>query len=222
MSEESHPSPEEYDARIRKTIPQYDMLLDDALDVAVHAGIEVRYWVDVGAGTGNMAIKALSRFPRAKFTLLDISSEMLALAKRKMGSDSSYVHGSSDRMKIPDMSADVVTCIQSNHYYDEEGHAKVLSECFRILRPGGMLIVSENVASRFEAGYKVARARLKDFLIDGGRTEDEAEQFLDRYGVEYHPHTVDEHLRLLESAGFEDAEVFFYSYGQAGFFAFRR
>ena len=30
MSEETHPSPEEYDAKIRGTIPRYDALLSDA------------------------------------------------------------------------------------------------------------------------------------------------------------------------------------------------
>lgn len=222
MPEKYAYSPDTYDARIRRTIPQYDMILEDALDIASHSGIDVKYWVDVGAGTGNMAIKALAKFPRAKFTLLDISSDMLAVAKSKMGDGSSYVHGSSDRMDIEDCSADVVTCIQSNHYYDEAGHAKALAECYRILRPGGLLIVSENVASRTEAGFKVTRARIKDFAVGQGFDEEEVDAYLDRYGKDFFPHTVDQHLKLLEEAGFADAEVFFYSYGQAGFFAFRR
>ena len=63
MTEEQLPSPEEYDARIRATIPRYDSLLADSLDVAVHSGVDIRYWVDVGAGTGNMAIMAMSLVP---------------------------------------------------------------------------------------------------------------------------------------------------------------
>ena len=222
MYDNNHMSPEEYDAKIRSTIPRYDALLSDALDVAVHSGVDVKYWVDVGAGTGNMAIMAMARFPKAKFTLLDISSDMLSVAKSKAGEERTvYVHGSSDRMKIADQSADVVTCIQSNHYYEEDGHAKVLEECYRILRPGGLLIVSENVASRTEGGYRLARSRIKSYLVEKGDTDEAAEKYLDRYGTEYHPHTVEQHIKLLEDAGFRDVEVFFYNYGQAGFFAFR-
>ena len=223
MTEETHPSPEEYDAKIRNTIPRYDSLLFDALDVAVYSGIDVKYWVDVGSGTGNMAIMAMARFPKAKFTLLDISSDMLSVARRKAGSErTAYVNSSSDCMKIASGTADVVSCIQSNHYYDEVGHADVLKECYRILRPGGMIIVSENVASRTDEGYRIARARLKNYLVEKGRSETAAEQYLDRYGKEFHPHTAEEHIKLLEEAGFSDIEIFFYSYGQIGLYAFRR
>ena len=235
MSEEKLPLPEEYDARIRATIPRYDGLLADALDVAVHSGIEIKYWVDVGAGTGNMAIMAMARFPKAKFTLLDISSDMpkftlldissdmLSVARSKAGEErTAYVHGSSDKMNINDQTADVVTCIQSNHYYDEAGHAKVLEECYRILRPGGLIIVTENVATRTEKGYAILRARLKDYLTEKGRSDNAAEGYLDRYGTEFHPHTVEENIRLMEEAGFSDVEVFFYNYGQIGLYGFRR
>ncbi len=220
---ENHPSAEEYDARIRSTIPRYDALLADALDVAVHSGVEVKYWVDVGAGTGNMAIMAMARFPKAKFTLLDISSDMLSVAKSKAGEERTvYVHGSSDKMKIADQTADVVTCIQSNHYYEEEGHAKVLEECYRILRPGGLIIVTENVATRTDRGYGILRSRLKDYLTEKGRSDNAAEGYLDRYGTEFHPHTVEQHLKLMEDAGFTDVEVFYYNYGQIGLYGFRR
>ena len=223
MSEERLPTPEEYDARIRATIPNYDALLANALDVVVHSGIDVKYWVDVGAGTGNMAIMAMARFSKARFTLLDISSDMLSVAKSKAGEErTAYVHGSSDKMNIADQSADVVSCIQSNHYYEEEGHAKVLEECYRILRPGGMLIATENVATRTENGYHILRSRLKTYLTDKGRSDNAAEGYLDRYGSEFHPHTAEEHIKLMEDAGFRDVEIFYYNYGQIGVYGFRR
>ena len=223
MTEEQFPSPEEYDARIRATIPRYDSLLADSLDVAVHSGVDIRYWVDVGAGTGNMAIMAMARFPKAKFTLLDISMDMLSVAKSKTGEErTTFVHGSSDKMNIGDGTADVVSCIQSNHYYEEEGHAKVLEECYRILRPGGLMIMTENVATRTEKGYSILRSRLKSYLTDKGRSDNAAEGYLDRYGTEYHPHTAEENIRLMEEAGFRDVEIFYYSYGQVGLYGFRR
>ncbi len=215
-------SPEEYDQIIDCTIPKYRQLIDECLDVVSHSDVDVKDWVDVGAGTGNMVMVARDTFPDAKYVLLDLSKDMLALAKFKLGdANMRYVWGSSDNMGLMDSSADVVTCIQSNHYYDDAGHADVLSECYRILRPGGILITTENVGARTEYGRKIQRARLRDFLLANGRNEDDAEMFLDRYGVEYKPRSVDEHIRLLEEAGFHDVEVFWMSSSQIGLSATR-
>lgn len=216
------PTPEEYDTNIRRSVPRYDAILGDVIDVVAHSGVKVERWVDVGSGTGNLVLLAMRRFPSTRFTLLDISSEMLAVAGRKVGSDRKCVCGSSDRMDLPDCSADVVTCVQSNHYYDEDGRRRALSECFRILRPGGMAIITEHVAPRSEKGYEIARARQKGFLLDNCRTEEEAEAYLGRYGTEYFPLSAEKHIAVLEEAGFTDVEVFFYSYGQVGLFGFRR
>ncbi|MGN1044934.1 MAG: class I SAM-dependent methyltransferase [Candidatus Methanomethylophilaceae archaeon] len=218
----TQPSPEQYDQMIDFTIPKYRQLVDECLDVVVHSGVEVNDWIDVGSGTGNMVMTARTVYPDAKYVLLDLSKDMLALAKFKLGdANMRYVWGSSDNMGVVDSSADVVTCIQSNHYYDDAGHANVLSECHRILRPGGILITTENVGARTEAGRRIQRARLKTFLLENGRDEEEAEAFLNRYGVEYNPRPVDEHIRLLEEAGFHDVEVFWVSSAQVGLSATR-
>ena len=216
------PLPEEYDQIIDCAIPKYRQLIDECLDVVTHSDVTVRDWVDVGAGTGNMVFAARNKFPDAKYVLLDLSNDMLALAKFKLGdANMRYVWGSSDNMGLMDSCTDIVTCIQSNHYYDDVGHAAVLSECYRILRPGGLFITTENVGTRTEYGRKIQRARLRDFLLKNGNNEEDTEAFLDRYGVEFNPRSVDEHIRLLEEAGFHNIEVFWMSSSQIGLSATR-
>lgn len=215
-------SPERYDKTVDCAIPKYRQLVSECLDVVIHSGIDVMDWVDVGSGTGNMVMTAREAFPDVRYVLLDLSEDMLAFAKFKLGdANMRYVWGSSDNMGLNDSSADVVTCIQSNHYYDDEGHANVLSECYRVLRPGGLLITTENIGSRTANGRKVQRARLKSFLLSNGWDAEDTEALLNRYGVEFKPRPVDEHIHLLEDAGFHDVEVFWVSSSQVGLSATR-
>jgi hypothetical protein len=56
-------------------------------------------------------------------------------------------------------------------------------------------------------------------MLDQAR--DEAEAHVERFDSEFFPLTVTEHLELLREAGFRTAELFWYSYMQAGVFAIR-
>ena len=86
----------------------------------------------------------------------------------------------------------------------------------------GIAFATENVATRTENGYHILRSRLKTYLTDKGRSDNAAEGYLDRYGSEFHPHTAEEHIKLMEDAGFRDVEIFYYNYGQIGVYGFRR
>jgi tRNA (cmo5U34)-methyltransferase len=44
---------------------------------------------------------------------------------------------------------------------------------------------------------------------------------MERFDTAYFPITVDEHLQLLKACGFETAELFWYSYMQAGFYGIK-
>jgi len=61
----------------------------------------------------------------------------------------------------------------------------------------------------------------KSFLIAQGRSEQEVDQHLARYGREFLPITAEEHLAALTQAGFGVVELFWYSQMQAGFYAVR-
>lgn len=52
-----------------------------------------------------------------------------------------------------------------------------------------------------------------------GRTQEQADAHLKRFGSEYFPITAVEHLALLADCGFSTVELLWYSQMQAGFYA---
>src|SRR5688572_5227983 len=79
-------TPEAYDAEIRRFVPGYDAMLDEATEVLVRlrtaeAPLHV---VDLGAGTGALSGRIAARMPHAKITLLDADDQMLARAETRL------------------------------------------------------------------------------------------------------------------------------------------
>src|SRR4030042_1015531 len=59
--------------------------------------------------------------------------------------------------------------------------------------------------------------RWMSFQLTKGRSKKEVAEHRKRFGVKYFPIKVSEHLKLLDSAGFREMEIFWLSYLQAGF-----
>lgn len=74
---------EEYDAKIRQTLPFYEEFYEQIIDVLDISGKKNVSWLDVGCGTGKMYEAAIERISIQEFVFADISEKMLAVAKRK-------------------------------------------------------------------------------------------------------------------------------------------
>ena len=214
------PEPANFDGGIAKTIPRYNEILSDAVDYVLSCGTPMD-WLDAGGGTGNLVKLAAERSPYSGFTIMDVSEEMLSIAEGKLGKECKYVLGDVREPPFGKMTFDAITCIQCLHYLGEEGRRKALSAFHEMLGPNGVLVYTEHVAPNTPHGYESMRAVFNDFLIENGRTPEAAEKYLNRYNTEYFPLTVEQHLSLLRELGYTDVEMFWYSYGQAGFAARR-
>lgn len=113
--------------------------------------------LDIGCGTG-LLIDLLSKEHKAEFTGLDLSPKMLEEANKKEIKNAKFFEGRSDDLPFEDNSFDIVTCSQSFHHYPETD--KPLQEALRVLKPGGLYIISDTGVGPF----KMFGVKLDDFI----------------------------------------------------------
>jgi SAM-dependent methyltransferase len=115
----------------------------DHLDALVAGG--ATDLLDVGIGTGNLAIPALQRWPSVRVTGIDASGEMIegaiAIAETRLGPDAGTrltTHTAfADTLPFPDGAFDVA--MSSFVLQLVPSRARALREIRRVLRPGGTL-----------------------------------------------------------------------------------
>ncbi len=147
--------------------------------------------LDLGSGGGiDVLLSARRVGPAGKAYGLDMTDEMLALARenqRQAGVENvEFLKGEIEHIPLPDASVDVII---SNCVINLSGDKpRVLSEAFRVLKPGGRFAVSD-VVVRGEVPDEVRRSmELWVGCVAGALEEGEFK-------------------RLLEQAGFESPEI---------------
>ena len=223
MDNTSPHSASDYDNNIERTIPYYSFFFHQTLDLVASLGLDSFQWLDCGCGTGTMANMALQTFPGAEFTLCDPSGDMVALARQKLATEKRvrdfHITGTQDI--VFENRFDVVTAIQSHHYFQENERIRATQNVYRALKEGGIYVFFENTAPVTEEGLETVMRRWAHYQREHGRTETEIDVHRARYGKNYFPVSFSAHLENLKECGFKTAEPFWLSYMQAGFYAIK-
>ena len=74
----------EYTTVIRRLIPYYEQMLSALTDTLPFPSDLPLSILDLGCGTGAVSLALLERYPHAQITLLDLSPQMLAIARKKI------------------------------------------------------------------------------------------------------------------------------------------
>ena len=211
----------QYDENIRKIIPFYDEIHKQILSVIqAYCGDKELSMLDTGCGTGTFALKAFEHLNILELVLCDPSEEMIAEAKKKFDNHE-FIRIGSENLYFENR-FDVVTAIQSHHYFDKLTREKAVSNCFKALKSGGIFIYFENTAPFSELGKDLMLKRLETFGFCEGRTFEDVKHHSERYNKEFFPLTISEHLNLLRKMNFKVFELFWHSYMQSGFYAIKK
>jgi tRNA (cmo5U34)-methyltransferase len=212
-----------YDEHIRQSIPNYDSFHEETVNLVAAYSPNPDFWLDTGCGTGTLILKAYSTFLNTKFVLADPSAAMLEIAKQKLNSiDNVIILPPCETIDLNlSEKVDVITAIQAHHYLDMRQRKASTEKCFDLLKPQGIFITFENIRPLTERGTEIGKEYWKRFQEHAGKPKEEAQKHLERFGNEYHPITVLEHLELLKWCHFKVVEIFWYSYMQAGFYCIK-
>jgi SAM-dependent methyltransferase len=96
--------------------------------------------LDVGCGTGTLAVRVGREHPGVDVTALDPDPKALAIARRKAnraGVTVRFEQGYGDALPFADASFDRVTSSMMLHHLDLDAKRGLLREALRVLRPGG-------------------------------------------------------------------------------------
>lgn len=116
------------------------MTVDNAL---IQPGNSV---LDVGCGTGEVALLAKARAKAGRIYGIDPAPEMIAVARSKAARKKLEVDfrvGVIESLPFPDASLNVVTSSLMMHHLPDDLKRRGLAEVYRVLKPGGRLLIAD-------------------------------------------------------------------------------
>jgi ubiquinone/menaquinone biosynthesis C-methylase UbiE len=135
--------------RILGMRPAYEQLVTGA---ELFDGAKV---LEIGCGTGNVAMVAKRTSPGIELTGVDPDPRALARARRKARGlvGVRFERAYAQQLTLPDGSFDRVLSSMMLHHLDPEVKAAAVAEAFRVLRPGGSMHIVDVVGHHLAVAH---------------------------------------------------------------------
>ncbi|MBU0967196.1 MAG: class I SAM-dependent methyltransferase [Proteobacteria bacterium] len=207
----------QYDGSRRKLIPCFADFYRTAREIIPFAPEERLTILDLGAGTGLLTSMVAADFANARFSLMDISANMLAEAEKRLsgyGNEFSYVVA--DYSRIPSLGEqfDLIMSSLSIHHLDQRQKQELFGKVFAHLAPGGVFVNADQALGETAEIEKIYRQKWLEQVKGNGVTDAELQGALTRM-KEDRMSTLSWQLASLQDAGFHDVNCWYQHYSFA-------
>jgi tRNA (cmo5U34)-methyltransferase len=198
---------QDYDAQREYIIPEMQQYYGAAV-WAMETLASKPEILDVGAGTGLLSAYLLEKFPEARLTLMDISENMLDMARKRFATrpGTEYIICDYSRSDLGGP-YDIICSALSIHHLSPEDKRLLFKRSFKALKIGGMFVNADQADG--ETPY--FRQRYLDywnnFLKNGPMTEEQHAEILKRRDTLDRNDKLSDQLSWLAEAGFSDVDV---------------
>lgn len=167
--------------------------------------------LDVGCGAGNYTLKMLSKVPDLSCTLVDLSGNMLEKAVERVSAEThgkvSAFQGDIRDIWLPEGSFDIILAgAVLHHLRDDEDWVKTFAKLFKLLKPGGCLMISDLISQDTDLLNEYIWERYGDYL-EGIGGKEYREKVLAYIAKEDSPRSMNYQLDLMKKVGFSKVEI---------------
>jgi tRNA (cmo5U34)-methyltransferase len=187
------------------------LVLDLISAAAAAVSPEATSLLDIGCGAGNYTLKLLQRLPGLNITLVDLSQPMLDRASERLApvrKGSLLLHQADIReLDLGTEQFDIITAAAVFHHLrSEEEWRAVFTKCYRALRPGGSIWISDLIEHASSAVAALMRTRYGEYLCEL-KGEAYREQVFAYIEQEDTPRSLIFQLDMLRAVGFEQVDI---------------
>lgn len=130
-----------YDEQRRNFIPCFDDFYHTSISFLTQYRKNFQNILDLGAGTGLLTSFLYDHFPSSTYTLQDVSSQMLDIAKKRFSGSKNFHYSCEDySLSLPGESFDLIASALSIHHLEEKSKAALYNNIYAHLNEGGVFI----------------------------------------------------------------------------------
>ncbi|MHA1315075.1 MAG: class I SAM-dependent methyltransferase [Candidatus Helarchaeota archaeon] len=199
---------QEYDETIKKIIPFYEQMLNTltmALPFPTNKDIKV---VDLGCGTGTLALKIKEKYPRARILCLDMAEGMINLAKQKLKkySDIRFQKKDFHVYDFEESNDVIISSLALHHLQDDNAKKNFLKKIFDSLSVGGVFYNADVVFGANKFLENLNLLKWKEYMNENYSLKEINDELLPKY---YHdlPTQLVKQVQWLVDLGFIDVDV---------------
>lgn len=167
--------------------------------------------LDVGCGGGNYSLMMLTKLANLNCTLVDLSKPMLDVAyervSQKTNNQVTLFHGDIREVGLSENHYDIILAgAVLHHLRDDKDWETTFEKLFRLLKPGGCLMISDLITQDTEILNHYTWERYGDYLETvGGKAY--RQKVLDYVDKEDSPRSMNYQLDLMKQVGFRKVEI---------------
>jgi tRNA (cmo5U34)-methyltransferase len=206
---------EEYDLIIQKLIPYYNQMIGALVSIIPFSRESVFSTIDLGCGTGTISKFIKNEFSLTKITCVDISKNMLELAKNKIGSDVNCIQADLNSFNFPQKYDLIVSSLALHHLENDAAKLEFYRKICEALNQNGLFINIDVVLGSNDFVQDVYMKKWREFLQKNVAPEEIDGKWLPSYYAEDRPAKLITHLDMLRECGLSRVDVVYKYYNFA-------
>ncbi|MFA7074952.1 MAG: methyltransferase domain-containing protein [Endomicrobiaceae bacterium] len=208
-----------FDELIVKLIPYYDEMLNaliNSVNFEKRKNVKI---LDLGCGTGNVSLKILNGFPKAEILCVDLSQNMIDIAKNKLSKykNISFAVGNIADFEFKNTYDVILSSLAVHHLKTDEDKAKFYKMIFGILNKNGIFANADEILGENKYLQNVNMKLWTEYMKKNFSEREVSEKWLKAYESEDRPSKLIKQLEWMKNAGFKDVDIIWKYYNFAVF-----
>ncbi|MGV8077511.1 MAG: class I SAM-dependent methyltransferase [Methanosarcina sp.] len=200
-----------YDEQRKKFIPCFDDFYGVSVSLT-SVDKENPNILDVGAGTGLLSAFLMEKYPKASFTLIDLSEKMLDIAKDRFRSSPNVKYIIGDYSKYDFVEKyDMVVSALSIHHLEGEEKKRFYKKTYSMLKQNGIFINADLVYGETPFIENLNKTIWKQYIEGSGLPKEEILAGYERSKLDKES-KLDQQIDWLKEVGFCDVSCIYKFY----------